>query len=101
MIPTSLQLLGINDSSVFYIQFPIYQYLFVRYLVLAEHYFSSNILVPFPDLSNLYTVQQSIHTTNPFQQLLPKGEDLPFSRDVKPFCELDVKNFTLFSYESP
>ena len=22
-------------------------------------------------------------------------------RDVKPFCELDIKNFTLFSYESP
>ena len=34
---------------------PYYHFLFLRYLVLAEHRFSSDILVPFPDLSNLYS----------------------------------------------
>ena len=34
---------------------PLYHFLFLRYLVLAERHFSSDILVPFPDSSNLYS----------------------------------------------
>ena len=33
---------------------PFYHFLFSRYLGLTKHHFSSDILVPFPDLSNLY-----------------------------------------------
>ena len=32
-----------------------YHFLFLRYLLLAEHHFLSDILVPFPDSSNLYS----------------------------------------------
>ena len=34
---------------------PFYHFLFLKYLVLAERHFSSDSLVPFPDLCNLYT----------------------------------------------
>ena len=34
---------------------PFYHFLFLRYLVLAERHFSSDILVPIPDSSNLYS----------------------------------------------
>ena len=34
---------------------PFYHFLFLRYLVLAERLFSSYILVPFPDSTNLYS----------------------------------------------
>ena len=34
---------------------PFYHFLFLRYLVLAERHFLSDILVPFPDLCNLYS----------------------------------------------
>ena len=33
---------------------PFYHFLISRYLVLAEHHFLSDILVPFPDSRNLY-----------------------------------------------
>ena len=33
---------------------PFYHFFFLRYLVLAECHLSSDILVPFPDLCNLY-----------------------------------------------
>ena len=39
---------------------PFYHFLFLRYFVLAEHYFSSDILVPFPDSSNLSKVTQNL-----------------------------------------
>ena len=42
---TSLQSRGIHYSSAL---IPFYHYLFSRYLVLADHHFSSDILVPFP-----------------------------------------------------
>ena len=32
---------------------PFYHFLLLRYLVLAERHFSSDILVPFPDSRNL------------------------------------------------
>ena len=35
---------------------PFYHFLFLRYLVLAERHFLSDILVPFPDLCNLYSL---------------------------------------------
>ena len=50
---TSLQLLGIHNSSAFY-SIPFYHVLFLRYLVLVELHFSSDILVPFQDSNNLY-----------------------------------------------
>ena len=34
---------------------PFYHFLFSRYLDLTERYFSSDILVPFPDSSDLYS----------------------------------------------
>ena len=32
-----------------------YHFLFLRYLVLVQRHFSSDILVPFPDSKNLYS----------------------------------------------
>ena len=64
---------------------PCYHFLFSRYLDLTECHFLSDIFIPFPDLSNLYSrdhVYQSVHTTNLFRQLLPKGEDLSFRERI-------------------
>ena len=49
------ELLGIHYSSAFYSIYPFYHFLFSRYLDLAERHFLSDILVPFPDSSNLYS----------------------------------------------
>ena len=50
---TSLQLLGIHYSSA--LTLPCYHFLFARYLGLTKCHFSSDILVPFPDLRDLYS----------------------------------------------
>ena len=49
---TSLQLLGIMILVLFTV--PFYHFLFLRYLVLAEHHFLSDNLVPFSNSCNLY-----------------------------------------------
>ena len=49
-----LQLLGIHYSSAFYSIYR-YQFLFSRYFDLTEHHFLLDILVPFSDLSDLYS----------------------------------------------
>ena len=56
MIYTPLQWLGIHYSGAFLIiPVPIYHFLFSRYLDLTKCHFSGDILVPFPDLSNLHS----------------------------------------------
>ena len=39
---------------------PLYHFLFLRYLELAERNFSSDILVPFPDSGVLYSVIKEV-----------------------------------------
>ena len=39
---------------------PFYRFLFLTYFDLAEHHFLSDILVAFPDLSDLYTCGDSL-----------------------------------------
>ena len=39
---------------------PFYHFLFSRYLDLTERHFSSDILVPFPDLSDLHSYSSDI-----------------------------------------
>ena len=39
---------------------PFYHFLFLTYFDLAEHHFLSDILVAFPDLSDLYTCGDSL-----------------------------------------
>ena len=50
-------MLGIHYSSTFYsTPFTVqHHFLFSRYLELTERHFLSDILVPFPDLSDLYS----------------------------------------------
>ena len=47
------------NSQAFFIRVlftvPFYHFLFSRYLRLTERYLSSDILIPFPDLSDLYS----------------------------------------------
>ena len=57
---TPLQLLGIHYSSTFY-KIPFYHFLFSRYLGLTKRHFSSDIFVPFPDSSDLYSRVISIN----------------------------------------
>ena len=58
-----LPLLDIHYSSAFYST--LYHFLFSRYLNLTQHHFSSDILVPFPDLSNLYSRGKCSHPKHP------------------------------------
>ena len=66
---------------------PYYHFLFLRYLVLAEHRFSSDILVPFPDLSNLYSsVRRHVY--------FPISQQLISVKNKLLWCFMQTSQFT-------
>ena len=54
---------------------PFYHFMFSRYLDLTERHFSSDILVPFPDLSDLYSCGTDPENQN-FEKLKKISEDI-------------------------
>ena len=80
---------------------PFYHFLFWRYLVLAECHFLSDILVPFSDLSNLYSCGQSTASSHIFWILYLLGQRYDCSNhwNLEMEAEYLTKVLSLFKFK--
>ena len=70
---------------------PFYHFLFSRYLDLTKRHFSSDVLVPFPDLSDSYSRVRNLH--------LPEPGELTFQLQPILLSLDQISVFVLFVYQ--
>ena len=78
-----------------------YLILLTQLLILPLNTKINQVKNEIPSIANLATTAALNPKISEAKNIIPNISNLATTRDVKPFCELDIKNFTLFSYESP